>query len=387
MPPKVDAWHGALYVKALHYVEVIVNFSLPQLEEALGPLGILLLALVAGLVLHMLVFALLRRLVGRTRVGQSLVRHVRAPLRWLMPVLAVRLSMPAQGLYLPEAVLRYASKALSILLIVAGAWLLIRLARVMEDWVLAHFDINVSDNLRARKIVTQLDIVRKILVFIITVLALAAILMSFDGFRQLGAGLLASAGLAGLVVGFAAQRTLANVLAGFQIALSQPIRIDDVVVVEGEWGRIEEVTLTYVVVKIWDLRRLVLPISYFIEKPFQNWTRTSAEILGTVFLYLDYTVPVEAMRQQLHRLLQASRWWDGKAWALQVTDTKQQTVEIRALMSAADSASAFELRCEIREQLIAWLQAEYPQALPRVRGELSRMQTPGGELGAKDEVG
>src|SRR5690606_30667542 len=116
---------------------------------------------------------------------------------------------------------------------------------------------------------------------------------------------------------------------------------------------------------------------------FQNWTRTSAEILGTVFLYLDYTVPVEAMRQQLHRLLQASHWWDGKAWALQVTDTKQQTVEIRALMSAADSASAFELRCEIREQLIAWLQAEYPQALPRVRGELSRMQTPGGELGAK----
>lgn len=363
-----------------------MDLSLPRLEELLWPLGILLLALVAGLVLHRLAFTLLRRLTGRTLVGQSLVRHVRAPLRWLLPVLAVRLSMPAQGPYLPEPVLLYVSKALGILLIVAGAWLLIRLARVMEDWVLEHYDIKVSDNLRARKIVTQLDIVRKILVFIITILAFAAILMSFDGFRQLGAGLLASAGLAGLVVGFAAQRTLGNVLAGFQIALSQPIRIDDVVVVEGEWGRIEEITLTYVVVKIWDLRRLVLPISYFIEKPFQNWTRTSAEILGTVFLYLDYTVPVEEVRQQLHRLLQASSWWDGKVWALQVTEAGPQTLELRALMSAADSASAFELRCEIREQLIGWVQARYPGALPRLREELSRAPRAGRTLGGDGQV-
>lgn len=339
-------------------------------EALIWPLGIVLLALLAGLLLHLVVFFLLQRLVHNTVAGKSITRHLKAPLRLLMPVLAVRLSVPAQNLHLPEAVVGYLGKSLSILLIVAVAWLLIRLARVLEDWVLARFDMGASDNLRARKIVTQLDIIRKILVFLIVVLALAAVLMSFEGFRQLGAGLLASAGLAGLVIGFAAQRTLSNVLAGIQIALSQPIRIDDVVVVENEWGRIEEIALTYVVVKIWDLRRLVLPISYFIEKPFQNWTRTSAEILGTVFLHLDYSVPVEPLREELHRLLKASTLWDGKVWVLQMTDAGPRTIEVRALMSAVDSPSAFDLRCQIREQLITWVQRHYPHALPRVRAEI-----------------
>jgi len=368
--------------------------SLPQWLVTLAPLGILLLALVAGLALHLVVFTLLRRLAGSRRVGQSLQQHLRAPLRWLMPLLAVRLSLPAQTLYWSEPMLGYVGKALSILLIIVGAWLLIRLARVLEDWVLERYDVSVSDNLRARKVVTQLDIVRKILVFIIVLLAFAAILMSFEGFRQLGAGLLASAGLAGLIIGFAAQRTLGNVLAGFQIALSQPIRIDDVVVVEGEWGRIEEISLTYVVVCIWDLRRLVLPISYFIETPFQNWTRTSSAILGTVFLYLDYTVPIAPLRQQLQQVLQASPRWDQKAWALQVTDAGSQTIEVRALMSAADSGTAFELRCEVREKLISWVQANYPHALPRWRGELDgqreELDRQNGEnrtLGPDEELG
>ena len=191
--------------------------------------------------------------------------------------------------------------------------------------------------------------------------------MHFESFRQLGAGLLASAGVLGIIVGFAAQKTLGNLLAGVQIAITQPIRVDDVVVVEGEWGRIEEITLTYVVVRIWDLRRLVLPISYFIEKPFQNWTRTSASILGTVFLHLDYTVPVGAVREELERLVQQSTYWDGEVVRLHVTNTTERTMELRALVSAANSSDAFELRCELREQLVAFLQAHHPGSLPRLR--------------------
>ena len=231
----------------------------------------------------------------------------------------------------------------------------------------------------ARKVHTQVSILRRILSVGIIILALGAVLMHFDSFRQLGTGLLASAGVVGIIIGFAAQRTLGNLLAGFQIAITQPIRVDDVVVVEGEWGRIEEITLTYVVVRIWDLRRLVLPISYFIETPFQNWTRTSASILGTVFLHVDYTVPVDAVRTELQRLLEASSYWDGEVWRLHVTDTSERTVELRALMSAADSADAFELRAEIREKLIAFLQRTYPDALPRIRAEVEQ-PVPAGEV-------
>ncbi len=194
--------------------------------------------------------------------------------------------------------------------------------------------------------------------------------MNFENFRHIGTSLLASAGVAGLIIGFAAQRTIANVLAGFQIALSQPIRIDDVVIVENEWGRIEEITLTYVVVAIWDMRRLVLPISYFIEQPFQNWTRTSADILGTVFLYVDYTIPINEIRKELGRILQQSEYWDGKVWRLHTTEAKEQTVEIRALMSAPDSGAAWELRCEVREKLIEFVQKNYPDGLPKFRTEI-----------------
>ena len=173
--------------------------------------------------------------------------------------------------------------------------------------------------------------------------------------------------VAGIVVGFAAQRSIATLLAGFQIALTQPIRVDDVVIVENEWGRVEDITLTYVVVRVWDLRRLVVPITYFIEQPFQNWTRSSAEILGTVFLYVDYTVPLDAVRAELTRLLETSRYWDGKVNVLQVTDAKEHTLEIRALASAADASLAWDLRCEIREKLVAFIQRNYPASLPRLR--------------------
>jgi small-conductance mechanosensitive channel len=207
---------------------------------------------------------------------------------------------------------------------------------------------------------------------VVGITALAAMLMTFEKVRQLGASILASAGIIGIIVGVAAQRTIATFLAGIQIAVTQPIRIDDVVIVENEWGRIEKITLTYVIVRIWDLRRLVLPITYFIEKPFQNWTRVTADILGTVFVYVDYTVPAQAVRDELQRILKSSTLWDGKVCGLQVTNTTEHTVELRALMSAADASKAWDLRCEVREKLVNFIQSNYPDGLPKVRAEIQQ---------------
>jgi small-conductance mechanosensitive channel len=241
---------------------------------------------------------------------------------------------------------------------------------VGEDLILSRYNINVEDNLKARKIYTQTHIIKRIIAVIIIIVAVALILLGFDSFRQIGAGILASAGLAGLVIGFAAQKIIGNFLAGIQIAFAQPIRVDDVVIVENEWGWIEEITLTYVVVRIWDLRRLVVPISYFIERPFQNWTRVSADLLGTVFVYTDYTVPVNEIREELERIAKNSDKWDGKVCGLQVTNATEQTMELRALVSAADSSKAWDLRCEVREKLIEFIQNKYPEALPKTRAEI-----------------
>ncbi len=196
--------------------------------------------------------------------------------------------------------------------------------------------------------------------------------MTFEKIRQLGVSIMASAGVIGIIAGFAAQKSIATLFAGIQIAITQPIRLDDVVIVENEWGWIEEITLTYVVVRIWDLRRLVLPITYFIERPFQNWTRVSADILGTVFLYMDYTVPVRVIREELQKIVKGSDLWDGKVCGVQVTDATQQTVEVRALVSAVDSSKAWDLRCLVREKLLEFLQNKYPDSLPKTRVELEK---------------
>jgi len=241
---------------------------------------------------------------------------------------------------------------------------------VLEDYIVSRFEVAVKDNLKARKIHTQLRVVKRIAIVLITIVALATMLMTFPKVRQLGTTILASAGIIGIVVGMAAQRTIGTFIAGLQIAITQPIRVDDVVIVENEWGRIEEITLTYVVVKIWDLRRLIVPITYFIEKPFQNWTRVTADILGTVFIYVDYTVPIDSIRKELQRILKKSELWDGKVCVLQVTNTSERTVELRALMSAADASTAWSLRCEVREKLIDFMKKKYPQALPKLRAEL-----------------
>ncbi len=255
----------------------------------------------------------------------------------------------------------------SILLIVSIAWASIAVLRASKKILLSKYDTSKEDNLRSRKFVTQFNIMESIIYFLIILISVGSALMLFEEVRQLGISLFASAGVAGIIIGFAAQKLIATVLAGLQIAITQPIRIDDVVIIENEWGRIEEITLTYVVVKIWDQRRLVVPSTYFFEKPFQNWTRSSAEILGTVFLYTDYHVSFDALRKELTRLLESTPLWNKKVNVLQVTDAKQYGVEIRALMSAKDSPTAWDLRVFIREKLIEFIQKNYPESLPKTR--------------------
>ena len=256
---------------------------------------------------------------------------------------------------------------LSIILIICISWFSVRVVSALKLIILSRYDLEEEDNLKARKVYTQFRIFERIIIFIIILVTLSIILMTFDKIRNIGISLFASAGVAGIIIGLAAQRIIASVLAGFQIAITQPIRIDDVVIVENEWGWIEEITLTYVVVRIWDKRRLIVPTPYFIEKPFQNWTRTSADILGTVYIYTDYHAPVNELRKELKRILENSDYWDGNVNVLQVTNATEKTVEIRALMSAVDSPTAWNLRVHVREKLIEFLQKKYPDCLPKTR--------------------
>jgi small-conductance mechanosensitive channel len=242
-----------------------------------------------------------------------------------------------------------------------------RVIDVIEIFITGRHDITAEDNLEARKIHTQIKYLKRFLIVVIIIIAFSSILMTFDTVRNFGTTILASAGIVSVILGFAAQKTLGTIFAGFQIAITQPIRIDDVVIVEGEWGRIEEITLTYVVVRIWDLRRLILPITYFVEEPFQNWTRVSADLLGTVYVYTDYQVDIEAVREELGRLLHANSDWDGKVNILQVTDVKEQTVELRALMSAKNASILWNLRCQVREGLITYCRDHLQKAFPRTR--------------------
>jgi len=258
-------------------------------------------------------------------------------------------------------------KASTLLFIFAFTWLLIKIIKLIKLLVIRNYDLHTENNLKARKIYTQFTILERIFIFILIIFAVGIALMSFDSIKEIGISIFASAGVAGIIIGFSAQKMIGAILAGIQIAIAQPIKIDDVVIIEGEWGRIEEITLTYVVVAIWDKRRLVVPTTYFIEKPFQNWTKSSSDILGTVFLYTDYKVPLEALRKELKKILESTDFWDGKAQNLQVTNATATNLEIRALMSAKDSGAAWELRVYVREKLIVFLQKNYPHSLPHTR--------------------
>jgi small-conductance mechanosensitive channel len=341
-------------------------------EALLHALAVVAASLALGALFHTLLLALGRRLAPGEEAAPARValRLLAAPTRLLLPLLALELALPLARL--PAAMAVVVGRSVGVAFIAAAAWIAMRATAVLAELLESRYRMDVADNLTARKVHTQIDLLRRIVVAIVAVVSFGGMLMVFDRVRQLGTSLLASAGIAGIIVGFAAQRSLANLLAGLQLAIAQPFRIDDVVIVEGEWGRIEEITLTYVVVKIWDERRLVVPLGYFIEKPFQNWTRVSAELLGTAFLYVDYTVPVQAVRDELRRVLEGNELWDRRAWGLQVTNTTERVVELRALMSARDASQAWNLRCDVREKLVDFLQRTYPDALPRLRGELER---------------
>jgi small-conductance mechanosensitive channel len=302
-----------------------------------------------------------------------LVPFVGKCLRLILPIVLLILSLPLIPLSLGMHMVF--QQGITILLICSFSWILINLILVIEASILHRYGKRSSENFDARRIFTQVHLMKRVILTILVILTLATILMVFESVRRLGTSILASAGVLGIIIGLAAQRTISTLLAGIQIAFTQPIRIDDVVIVEGEWGWIEEITLTYVVVKIWDLRRLVLPINYFIEKPFQNWTRTSAKILGTIYFYVDYRLPVDELREPLKRFVAASPHWDKDVCGLQVTNTGEKCVELRALVSADDSSKAWDLRCEVREKLLKYIQDNYPSGLPQVRASLEQLDT------------
>ena len=303
------------------------------------------------------------------RLDDLLVPLLGRGLRVILPVLAIIFALPILGL--PPAYDAIAGKGSSILLIIAITVVLFQAVKTAQEMMLLRFDITASNNLRARKLYTQVHVLGRVVYVAIGLFALACILMLFQQVRHVGTSLLASAGIMGIIAGVAGQKTLANLIAGFQIALAQPIRLDDVVIVEGEWGRIEEITLSYVIVHIWDDRRLVLPLTYFVEKPFQNWTRNSAQLLGSVLFWVDYSFPLEEGRTALRRIIESSPLWDRRFWNLQVTDTSEKSMQLRVLATSEDSSKSWDLRCEIREKFIAYIQEHHPRSLPLARAQLA----------------
>src|SRR5712691_7356926 len=349
--------------------------TLSALRDALAwaPDSVVALLLIAGaalvaLVIHAGMLALLYRSVAPRRLFlRSLIEATTGPTRLALVIFA--LGAAAQAAPLASELKAVFTQILLLAFVALLGWIALIAVNLAAQLYLRRVQIEVEDNLLARKHVTQVRILERAAETLVIVVTVAAALMTFDAVRQYGVSLFASAGVAGIIAALAARPVLANLIAGVQIAVTQPIRIDDAVVVEGESGRIEDITSTYVVIRIWDLRRLIVPLSYFIEKPFQNWTREGSEILGTAFFYVDHSAPVDRLREKLKAIVAESKLWDGKLVKLQVTDAKENAVELRAVMSARTAGDAFDLRCEVREKLIAFLQQEMPHALPHERTE------------------
>lgn len=341
-------------------------------HEAHWTIGVLLLA--AAVVLSSFARPILQSLIlkipffrGGPEHVLRIVMRLRRPAQALVMITGLGLMMPVIDILHPYS--NQLQKGLAVAWFVALGWLMISLVYCVEDVLILRYDVNVADNLRARRARTQMQVLRRMVIVLLIVVDAGLALSVFRDSQiwHYGAGLLASAGLASLVLATAAKSSASNLLAGLQIALTEPIRLDDVVIVQGEWGRIEEITTTYVVVAIWDQRRLIVPLSWFIENPFQNWTRQSADLLGTSFLYVDYSVPVEPLRQEFTRILDSSMQWDKRVNAVQVTNLSEHTMEIRCLMSARNSGDAFDLRCIVREKMIAFIRENYPEAFPQMR--------------------
>lgn len=331
-------------------------------QYVLITVGILLAA-------YFVVFLLLKKLGKDPQniLPRNIASRLKIPIIALLLAVGIQAGLIKEEIITDEAYVDFFQQVRSLLLIFSVTWFIIVAIHITKKQLLRRFDVTTKDNLRARKFYTQFNIIERIAIFIVILVAVGISLLTFEGVQEIGVSILTSAGIAGIILGLSAQKVFGTIFAGIQIAIAQPIRIDDVVIVEGEWGRVEEIKLTYVVVNIWDKRRLVLPTTYFIEKPFQNWTRSSSDILGTVFIYTDYDLPVNALREELTRLLKTTDLWDGKVNVIQVTDLSEKTMELRALVSAKDSPTAWDLRVYIREKLVEFIQENYPNSLPRSR--------------------
>jgi small-conductance mechanosensitive channel len=304
-------------------------------------------------------------------LSEKRYKQIRENLKIPLLYLLINIALLIPFYYLKETneILSFLNHFFRITIIFLISWFIIRLMYLIRRYLDDTHKIDASNNLRARKIHTQYRILERVIKVLIIFIAVASALMTFDSIRQVGISLFASAGVASIIIGFSAQKIIASIIAGIQLAIAQPIRVQDVVIVNGEWGWIEEINLTYVVVKVWDRRRLVVPTTYFIDNIFQNWTRKSSFILGTVFLYTDYTISVDAIREELDRLLEDNKLWDGKVKVVQVTDASEKSMELRILVSADDSPTAWELRVYLREKLINFIQENHPESLPRSRVE------------------
>jgi small-conductance mechanosensitive channel len=331
----------------------------------------LCMALLAALFAHDILFRILARIRRKSPQNNShivaILARLRHPARWVVMLAVVESVIPLLPISSDYTII--ALKSVAVLWCMALGWLLIACVYMVEDILLQRNDITGSDNLRARRLRTQMQVLRRLAITLLIIADAGLILSLFQNSKiwHYGAGLLASAGLASLVLATAAKSTASNLLAGLQIAMTEPIRIDDVVIVQGEWGRIEEITTSYVVVAIWDQRRLIVPLTFFIEQPFQNWTRRTSDLLGTAFLYVDYSVPVDALRQEFTRVLENTALWDRRVNSLQVTNLSEHTMELRCLASSRNASDLFDLRCYVREKMIDFVQKSYPDAFPRTR--------------------
>ncbi len=342
--------------------------NLHSFDDWLAPLATLLGAVLVGILAYVVVRPIARRISRHAAVAGAVNTQLDKPLRWLLPLMAVQVA--AEGLPDNLAHIDGVRQLITVLLIGAFTWGAIAAVRGVAAAVTLLHPQDVADNLEARRVLTQTRVLARIAIGLALFAGIAFVLMTFPRARQFGTSLLASAGLSALVIGLAAKSVFGNLLAGLQIALSQPLRIDDVLIVQGEWGRVEEISSTYVVLKIWDERRLVIPLQWFIDNPFQNWTRTTSQIIGSVLLWVDYATDLEPLRAEATRLAQESKDHDGRVCLLQVVDTSERAMQLRLIVSSASAGQNWDLRCLIREGLIAWIQRHQPHALPRIRAEL-----------------
>ncbi len=353
----------------------IVNAT-PVIIRMVIRLGV---ALLLAALVTLILYAILRRTARRTDsyTVEAIAKETQNSFYWFLSfMLTLILWLQLESSVYPDITdapwyLRWGIRVVRTILYVFGALLLVRIVNVAADTVRHRYSIDSANNFQERKILTQLQYIQRIVGIVIFIVTVAFILLQFDAVRSIGTGLLTSAGVGGIIIGFAAQKSIANLLAGFQIAFTQPIRIDDALIVDGEFGRVEEITLTYVTLKIWDQRRLIIPLNKFIDDTFQNWTRSTTQLIGSVFMYVDYTFPVAKLREEAQRFVETQELWDKQVFGVAVTDNNAEVITVRIIASGGDSGQVFNLRCAIREHLIAWIQDHYAEHLPKTRIEMS----------------